>query len=221
MLTACRATRLLMLTLLVCALACGAWSDAEPAEAADADREPAEAGEGPEGDQARLERERARHFRELAHERPGARGYVISIAGDGAGQFRRIPPGPEMVPAEMHVVGDYVYVARGWMLYQYLAADDLQLQAQVDLRAEEERGGEAGPGEALSRPDPAMVPVHLQFSAEGDFIYALRGYLLRQFSVDGLEQMAEFDLRTEEELNRPRPEVRWAPPRIEVREGDR
>lgn len=162
------------------------------------------------GERERLRRERAEHLRELARqEAVGPVGVVIAAGGDGAARVLRIggPPAPEMVPVRMYRTEDYLYVLRGYMLYQFVADDVLEQTAQVDLRTEEEQAlPNAPPGPpGFVGPDPAMVPVELQFSDGGDFLFLLRGYMLRQYAAEGLELVAEFDLRTEEERNRPRP----------------
>ncbi|MEA3403223.1 MAG: hypothetical protein U9R79_18415 [Armatimonadota bacterium] len=171
-----------------------------------------EGGEAAQDDVERLQRERIEHLREMARQQAaGPQRYVIQLPGEG--QMARIggPPAPEMVPAQLHVVGDYVYVVRGWMLRQYLADDRLELQAAVDLRSEDELPPEGGPPAMRRGPDAAAVPVHVRFSANGDLIYVLRGYILRQFLAEGMQQMAEFDLRTEEERRRPRIQMRMGP----------
>ncbi|MGC9320385.1 MAG: hypothetical protein ACP5KN_20295 [Armatimonadota bacterium] len=171
-----------------------------------------EGGEVAQDDAERLDRERIEHLREMARQQAvGAQRYVIQLPGEG--QMPRIagPPAPEMVPTQLHVVADHLYVVRGWMLRQYLADGRLELQAEVDLRGEDERPGDAGPPAMPPGLDAATVPVHVEFSADGDSVYVLRGYMLRQLSADGLREMAAFDLRTEEERRRPRIRMRMEP----------
>ncbi len=200
-----RATRAVALvSALVSLAACAAWGqpDAPGDQAAD---------------QERLRQERAEHLRQMAQQQqqqPAAMRYVITMDGGGPGQMRRMggPPDPEMVPAQVYVAGDFVYVARGYMLCQFLTDDALEMVAEADLRTEDERAGEVRPGVVMGRPDPAMVPVRVEFGENGDLLFVLRGYMFRLYYAEGLELVGEFDLRTEEERNRP-PRPQMAIPR--------
>ncbi len=165
-------------------------------------------------DRERLQREQAEQLRDLAQQQampPGAQHVVIGIGGDGMGQVRRIgPPAPEMVHAQMYLGAGCIYVVRGYMLYQFATGDVLEQTAQVDLRTGDEQAAPQPPegGRMLLSPDPATVPVSVEFNADKTVLYVLRGYMLYQFAAEGLTQVAEFDLRSEEERNRPRVQMR-------------
>ncbi|MGD9495671.1 MAG: hypothetical protein AB7Y46_05110 [Armatimonadota bacterium] len=170
------------------------------------------------GDRERLRREQAEQLRDLARQAPppGAQQFIIGIGGEGVGQMRRVgPPEPEMVPTQMHLVGDghYLLVVRGFMLHLFATGEALHELAQADLRTPEEMGqpqpqAAEGGMTALGLPDPATVPVTVRFSADGTSLFVLRGYMLYQFAVEGLTRVAEFDLRSEEERHRPRVQMR-------------
>lgn len=167
-------------------------------------------------DQQRLRREQAEQFRQMAQPiPPGAQAFTIMVGGDGAGPMRRIggPLDPPLVPGEMHLVGGWLYVVRGFMLHQFRVGETLEALGAVDLRTEEEIAAEPPqPGMmVIGGPDPAAVPVSLTFSADGVRLFVLRGYMLRQYAAEGLKLLAEFDLRSEEERNRPRVEMRMGP----------
>lgn len=170
------------------------------------------------GDRERLQREQAEQFRQMGQMQqmpPGAQAFTVMVGGDGAGQVRRIggPLDPAMVPGEMHLVGDLLYVVRGFTLHQFRTGDELEALCEVDLRTEDESAAAPPqPGMVMiGRPDPAAVPVSLRFSEDGTQVFVLRGYMLRQFAAEGLELLAEFDLRSQEERNRPRVEMRMGP----------
>ncbi len=170
----------------------------------------------PAGDRERLQREQAQQLQELARQQAqaGLQGFVVGVGADGMRQMRPIgPPDPEMVPAQMHLVGDRLYVIRGYMLYQFAIGDALADPVQVDLRTAEERNElpPQPPGRdmmMLRLPDPAAVPVDVQFTPDGGSLFVRRGYMLYHFAADGLAQLAEFDLRSEEERNHPRVRMR-------------
>ena len=164
-------------------------------------------------DRERLRQEQAQQLRELAQQQgqPGAQRFVIGVGGDGMGQMQRMgPPDPEMVPTQMYLGAGRIYVVRGYMLYQFSTGDVLEQTAQVDLRTGDEQAAPQPPegGRMLLSPDPATVPVSVEFSADRMVLFVLRGYMLYQFSAEGLTQVAEFDLRSEEERNRPRVQMR-------------
>jgi len=46
---------------------------------------------------------------------------------------------------------------------------------------------------------PAPGGTAVQLSVVGDYVYVIRGHMLYQFKVEGLELAAQFDLRTDEE----------------------
>jgi len=79
---------------------------------------------------ARLQAERAADFARMAVEQDVA----------GGGRFIVSTPGVvgAAVPVELQAVGEYVYVVRGYTLYQF-KAEGLQLVAKVDLRTDEEK----------------------------------------------------------------------------------
>lgn len=166
-------------------------------------------------DRERLQREQAEQFRQLGQQvPPGAQAFTIMVGGEGGAQVRRVggPLDPALVPAEMHLVGERLYVVRGFTLHQFRTGDELEALCEVDLRTEDEiAAGPPPPGMIIGRPDPAAVPVSLKFSEDGARVFVLRGYMLRQFAAEGLELVAEFDLRSQEERNRPRMEMRMGP----------
>jgi len=165
-------------------------------------------------DRERLQQEQAQQLRQLAQQQdmpPGAQHVVIGIGGDGMGQARRIgPPEPEMVPAQMYPGAGCIYVVRGYMLHQFSTGGVLEQIAQADLRTSDEQAAPQPPegGRMLLSPDPAMVPVSVEFNPDKTMLFVLRGYVLHQFSAEGLTQVAEFDLRSEDERNRPRVQMR-------------
>lgn len=165
----------------------------------------------PENDQERLQRERAEQLRNLAQQ--GPMGQVIAITGDGRGGFTRFGPGAEQIPEQIILTGateHVVYIVRGFMIYRYDANPELALVAEVDMRTEDEaQRMEQAQGQMIW-PDPAMVPVKAEFAPNSNTLVVLRGGYLLQFSAD-LDLLAEFDLRTEAEKNRPRVQMRMGP----------
>lgn len=162
--------------------------------------------------QQRLREEQAQQFRQLAQQ--GVMGQVIAIGADGRGNIARIGPGMrEPIPEQIILTGettDIVYVIRGHMIYRYRADRELAAEAEADMRSEEEvQQVPAAPGEIVW-PDPALVPVIARFAPNSNTLIVLRGGRLLQYS-DQLELLAEFDLRTEAEKQRPRVQVRMRP----------
>jgi len=154
--------------------------------------------------------------------RPQGAGQAIQVwgmAGDGPGTMMPMggPGQAQGIPEQMIVVSlregvDTIYMVRGYTLYRYDAGNALQLAAQVDLRTDEEirRAAQAGDG-GLIWPDPAMLPVLAEYAPESGTLLVLRGGILRQYNA-ALEQMVEFDLRSErEKQGGPRIQVRMQP----------
>ena len=57
--------------------------------------------------------------------------------------------------------------------------------------------GGRGPTPLGGAPAPEAVPA--QMLVKEGYVYALRGYMLYEFEVEGLKLVAEYDLRTDEE----------------------
>lgn len=116
------------------------------------------------GVRERLAAERAEQFQRLAAEgaehfdvlvpdgavvaEGPARRFVITVGADGQRVVQVMgahgvvgpqgPPGPAGTPVQLQVAGDYVYVVRGHMLYQF-KVQGLALVAKADLRTDEEK----------------------------------------------------------------------------------
>lgn len=175
---------------------------------------------GDAAEQERLEQERIRDIREMARQQAAPPGVQVwGMAMDGPGNIMRIggPGRAEAVPEQMILVGaaggaQWVFVIHGFTLRRYATAQGqpLELQAEADLRTEEELERAADTDDAYIWPDPAMVPAAAEWSEMSGTLLVLRGGVLTQFSPE-LEALAQFDLRTEREKQGPRIHVRMQP----------
>ena len=71
----------------------------------------------------------------------------------------------------------------------------LTLASAQERGEERERRGQRAPRMAAPAPGGTAV----QLSVVGDYVYVIRGHMLYQLKVEGLELAAQFDLRTEQE----------------------
>ncbi len=125
---------------------------------------------------------------------------VISSSGWGRGGDAQ---------ADMAVTDTHVFVLRGHMLHQF-AAEGMALVWERDLRTEEEL--EMAEGRSWRRPGMSGSKLELM----GPYLYALRGYMLHQFRVEDMEELAAMDLRSDEEKERME-RLMQAMPRIQMR----
>jgi membrane-associated protease RseP (regulator of RpoE activity) len=106
----------------------------------------------------RLAAERAEQFQRMAAEQAGGAGgnFLITVGPQGQRVVQMVAPGvagmpqavafqgstgarqAQDVPVQLEVAGDYVYVVRGYTLYQF-KVEGLALVAKVDLRTDEEK----------------------------------------------------------------------------------
>lgn len=90
---------------------------------------------------------------------------------------------------------------RGWLIGVVLAllaggvVWSLSLASAQERGEQRERRGQRGA--RMGAPAPGGMPV--QLSIVGEYVYVIRGHMLYQLKVEGLELAAQFDLRTDEE----------------------
>ncbi|MFW6437795.1 MAG: hypothetical protein ACOCZ7_02170 [Armatimonadota bacterium] len=170
-------------------------------------------------DRERLEQERIERMRDLAREQgAGPAIQVWGMAGEGPGAMTRIGGPVQRMPEELIFVEDgpeqVVFLIRGHTLHRYVAGVDgpLSSTGHFDLRTDQEIERAEDAEDAFTWPDPAMVSVTAKWSAASNSLIVLRGGVLTQFPLRGLEPLASFDLRTErEKQSSPRVQVRMQP----------
>jgi len=90
---------------------------------------------------------------------------------------------------------------RGWLIGIAVAVLVAVVVLSLSVAYAQGRGGE---GERQGRVQrgvamPGAVSTPVQVTVAGEYVYVVRGYMLFQFKVQGLELVAQQDLRTDEE----------------------
>ncbi len=116
---------------------------------------------------------------------------LVGMGGPG-GRVQFFGPGGAGGAADMIATQTDVFVLRGDRLYRF-RTEGLALAWETDLRTDEEkslaeRGINFGRGNAVAK-----------LLLQGEYLYALRNYMLYQFRLSDMQQVAVMDLRTPEE----------------------